>query len=68
MSLQNTTRETKATRHAKPRVRVIIVKSYYVEFPGGGIYGGPFDTKAEAQQCLKEYNEVLPFKKPSGVP
>jgi hypothetical protein len=27
---------------------------YYVE-QDGWIYGGPFDTRAEAQACLKQY-------------
>jgi hypothetical protein len=34
------------------RVKVEIVRRFYVEYPGGGIYGGPFDSKQEAQACL----------------
>jgi hypothetical protein len=34
------------------RVKVEVVRRFYVEFPGGGIYGGPFDSKEEAQACL----------------
>lgn len=46
----------------KPEKLVIkteIVKRYYVEYPGkGGIYGGPFDSKQEAQACLDEAKEM----------
>lgn len=38
----------------KLRVKVDIVKTYYVQTPDGWIYGGPFDTKSEAIDCLRE--------------
>ena len=38
----------------KLKVRVEIVKTYYVQTADGWIYGGPFDSKEEATKCLKE--------------
>ena len=40
------------------RVRVNVVKTYYVETPDGWIYDGPFDTKQEAEQSLKEAKRI----------
>jgi hypothetical protein len=40
------------------RVKTETIKRYYVEYPGGDIYGGPFDTKEEAKECLKQAREI----------
>lgn len=39
------------------RVTKETIVRYYVQDESGWIYGGPFDTKKEAQTCLERYRE-----------
>lgn len=55
------TTEKQASSPAKPKLRVTtqIVRRYYVEYPrDAGIFGGPFDTKEEAEDCLRRAQAI----------
>ena len=40
------------------KVKVDVIRKYYVQTPDGWIYGGPFDTKQEAINCLEEAKRI----------
>ena len=40
-----------------PKITVEVVRRYYVEIDGW-VYGGPFDTKDEAKECLKQAKKI----------
>jgi hypothetical protein len=40
----------------KPKIVTEVIKRYYVMI-GDWVYGGPFDTREEAQACLKNAPE-----------
>lgn len=41
----------------KLKIKTEIVRRYYVE-SDGWIYGGPFDSKEEAQKCIRDAMQI----------